>query len=400
MVPILDVTIYSHLQEVAQSIIDKSSSYCVTGSTTINSMEYIRQNILRGELGGFCSVATVLAGIICAGMMLKYSHDYLEGHGITLWELIRPLFIFVLIINFNSFVVTPIHSICNIFTRSVERQCYVSWGEFMKTYINVTTAAMYSTMNNTASNIADAWKADESDEDRQIDKEIEEQYGGDLLAALRDEGFNERHPQPSVWEQFGNGLGHIGKGLLGTLGGVIGGTFDMAGTALLSFINGLLFLAMKILLMCQQIYCYVYLIILSLIGPFAFAIGIVPAFRSTIPGWIARYIQVASWIPIGFIVLHINLEIMKFLTVFTSEYSIGGKYVVLVAGIVCVASVSAVPKIAAYIIESTGLNDAHGNVNAYMRSGARAVSGAVKSSGSSAGKAAVLTAARKATIKV
>lgn len=398
MVPILDVTIYSHLQEVAQSIIDKSSSYCVTGSTTINSMEYIRQNILRGELGGFCSVATVLAGIICAGMMLKYSHDYLEGHGITLWELIRPLFIFVLIINFNSFVVTPIHSICNIFTRSVERQCYVSWGDFMKTYINVTSAAMYSTMKNTVNNIADAWK--HSDEEDQMWNEIEEQYGGDMFAAFRDEAFNERHPAGSIWEQLGEGFSYVGKGLLGTLGGVIGGTFDMAGTALLSLINGVLFLAMKILLMCQQIYCYVYLIILSLIGPFAFAIGIVPAFRSTIPGWIARYIQVASWIPIGFIVLHINLEIMKFLTVFTSEYSIGGKYVVLVAGIVCVASVSAVPKIAAYIIESTGLNDAHGNVNAYMRSGARAASGAVKSSGSSAGKAAVLTAARKATIKV
>lgn len=398
MVPILDVTIYSHLQEVAQSIIDKSSSYCVTGSTTINSMEYIRQNILRGELGGFCSVAAVLAGIICAGMMLKYSHDYLEGHGITLWELIRPLFIFVLIINFNSFVVTPIHSICNIFTRSVERQCYVSWGEFMKTYVNATNAAMVATMNNALNTISDAWK--HSDEEEQEINEILEQYDGDMFAAFRDEAFNERHPAGSIWEQLGNGFSYVGKGLAGTFKGIVVGTFDMVGTGLLSLINGLLFLAMKILLMCQQIYCYVYLIILSLIGPFAFAIGIVPAFRSTIPGWIARYIQVASWIPIGFIILHINLEIMKFLTVFTSEYSIGGKYVVLVSGIVSVASVSAVPKIAAYIIDSTGLNDAHGNVNAYMRSGARAASGAVKSSGSSAGKAAVLTAARKATIKV
>lgn len=398
MVPILDVTIYSHLQEVAQSIIDKSSSYCVTGSTTINSMEFIRQNILRGELGGFCSVAAVLAGIICAGMMLKYSHDYLEGHGITLWELIRPLFIFVLIINFNSFVVTPIHSICNIFTRSVERQCYVSWGEFMKTYVNVTTSAMIATMNNAVNTISDAWK--HSDEEEQEINEILEQYDGDMFAAFRDEAFNERHPAGSIWEQLGKGFSYVGKGLAGTFKGIVVGTFDMVGTGLLSLINGLLFLAMKILLMCQQIYCYVYLIILSLIGPFAFAIGIVPAFRSTIPGWIARYIQVASWIPIGFIILHINLEIMKFLTVFTSEYSIGGKYVVLVAGIVSVASVSAVPKIAAYIIDSTGLNDAHGNVNAYMRSGARAASGAVKSSGSSAGKAAVLTAARKATIKV
>lgn len=397
MVPILDVTIYSHLQEVAQSIIDKSSSYCVTGSTTINSMEYIRQNILRGELGGFCSVAAVLAGIICAGMMLKYSHDYLEGHGITLWELIRPLFIFVLIINFNSFVVTPIHSICNIFTRSVERQCYVSWGEFMMTYVNATNAAMVATMNNALNTISDAWK--HSDEEEQEINEILEQYDGDMFAAFRDEAFNERHPAGSIWEQLGNGFSYVGKGLAGTFKGIVVGTFDMVGTGLLSLINGLLFLAMKILLMCQQIYCYVYLIILSLIGPFAFAIGIVPAFRSTIPGWIARYIQVASWIPIGFIILHINLEIMKFLTVFTSEYSIGGKYVVLVAGIVSVASVSAVPKIAAYIIDSTGLNDAHGNVNAYMRSGARAASGAVKSSGSSAGKAAVLTAARKATTK-
>ncbi len=42
-----------------------------------------------------------------------------------------------------------------------------------------------------------------------------------------------------------------------------------------------------------------YLIVLSILGPIAFAIGIYDGFQSTITGWISRYISVYLWLPVS-----------------------------------------------------------------------------------------------------
>ena len=110
----------------------------------------------------------------------------------------------------------------------------------------------------------------------------------------------------------------------------------------------------------QQVYCYVYLTILTLLGPFAFALAIIPSFSHSIASWVARYVQVAFWIPVGQLVMYINVYLVNnLMDAFGQAYQLGQQWVIVAMSIVAILNISAVPKISAYIIESTGANDAH-----------------------------------------
>jgi hypothetical protein len=78
---------------------------------------------------------------------------------------------------------------------------------------------------------------------------------------------------------------------------------------------------------------------------------------------VARYIQVAFWIPVGQLVMFINYQVLLQMASFDAAYQFGKGWVCLACTIVAILNILAVPKIAAYVIDSTGANDAHGNVN-------------------------------------
>ena len=103
-----------------------------------------------------------------------------------------------------------------------------------------------------------------------------------------------------------------------------------------------------------------YLTILTLLGPFAFALAIIPSFSHSIASWVARYVQVAFWIPVGQLVMYINVYLVNnLMDAFGQAYQLGQQWVIVAMSIVAILNISAVPKISAYIIESTGANDAH-----------------------------------------
>ena len=52
----------------------------------------------------------------------------------------------------------------------------------------------------------------------------------------------------------------------------------------------------------------VYLIILGLIGPFVFALALLPGFMGNIGTWFARYIQISFWVPMAAIVDFVNFK--------------------------------------------------------------------------------------------
>ncbi|MBO6221671.1 MAG: hypothetical protein J6N46_07025, partial [Bacteroidales bacterium] len=125
-------------------------------------------------------------------------------------------------------------------------------------------------------------------------------------------------------------------------------------------INSILMFVMTLFVFGQQVYCYVYLTLLTLLGPFAFALAIVPSFSHSIASWVARYVQVAFWIPIGQLVMYINVYLVnRLMDAFGQAYQLGQQWVIVAMSIVAIMNIAAVPKIAAYVIESTGANDAH-----------------------------------------
>ena len=63
---------------------------------------------------------------------------------------------------------------------------------------------------------------------------------------------------------------------------------------------------------------------------------------------------------IGQLVMYINVYLVnRLMDAFGQAYQLGQQWVIVAMSIVAIMNVAAVPKIAAYIIESTGANDAH-----------------------------------------
>lgn len=323
-------------------------------SGVLGTLNDMRGQIVGAKLAAMGSLAAVIGGLLCAFVLLKTAHDYIEGQGITVWTVIKPFVILLCICNFNTFVAGPIHSLCNIFTDGMCRQTSVTAGEYARQFGNYIIAqSNLSTIRLTESY-----------------HDMVRQSGGEAGLAEQQEA-----------EGIGRKIGRwFKKGLDGIINAGLAfakvGLTRVEDCLLLPFtvvVNTILIFIMKLILFGQQVYCYVYLTILTLLGPFAFAFGILPSFAQSIDNWISRYVQVAFWIPVGQLVMFINYAILGAMGDVANLYAFGSGWTLAACTFVAVLNVTAVPKISAYVIGSTGANDAHRNVNAAGRTAGQAV---------------------------
>lgn len=324
----------------------------------IGILNGMRSEIVNSRLAAMGSLAAIMGGILAAFVLLKLAHDYIEGQGLTLWSVLRPFVILLCICNFNTFVANPIHGLCNIFTNGMMRQTSVSAAEYTKAFSNyvVANSRMESTRN----------------------IEAVHQYAEDIGASNSAE-LQSRQQQTG--SKFGQWLGSAWKGITsGLLAVAKVGLSRMENVFLMpltTVLNVLLVFVMKLLMFGQQCYCYVYLTIMTLLGPFAFAMAILPSFSHTISSWIARYVQVAFWIPVGQLCMFINYSVLTRMGEAANLYQFGSGWILSACTVVCILNITAVPKIAAYVVDSTGANDAHGNVNAVVKGSSMRVGHAV-----------------------
>ena len=118
------------------------------------------------------------------------------------------------------------------------------------------------------------------------------------------------------------------------------------------------------------IFSKIYLLVLAFIGPFVFSISIIPTFHQGIGQWVARYIQISFWYPILQI---INLVYTQFVS-HIPDMMAGAEsmdtlmamntmstLLLLFVSIAVIFMYFSVPKVAAWLIQSTGSNNAHNN---------------------------------------
>jgi hypothetical protein len=149
--------------------------------------------------------------------------------------------------------------------------------------------------------------------------------------------------------------------------------FSIKSMSVAGLIGGILFTLVKVLLFAQQILCCLYMTLNGIFGPFVMAISIIPGYEGGMKGWIARYLQVALWVPIGYIILGLSLLFVEGFVSLARQgvMGLGVEWTMIVLQAVTLAAVASVPKIAGWWIESTGANDAHGSVTNPMRMMAR-----------------------------
>ena len=303
-------------------------------SNTIGYLEGLRANIVAAKLGAFTALASLLAAILAACVLLKIAHDYMEGQGVTLWTLVRPLVLLVLVCNFNTFVATPVHGLCNIFTKSMTTNVDISFDQ----YKSMLGKGMMESFNHGWQKTQQA--VDQTLRDLEAETPVAEEKSWVARAATRVKDV----------------LGGVFCGLMNVKMSIENFVYLGLATLLISF----LILLAKIVIFSQQVSCYIYLMLLMLLGPFSFALAILPSFSNSIGSWLAKYIQTCLWIPMGQLVLFINYQLMlTFLNQADDAYGFGMQWIAVACSIVCIFNVLSVPKICNYVIDSTGANGAH-----------------------------------------
>ena len=300
------------------------------------TLDQIRAAVISGELGAVMSISAILAAMMAAAVILKISSDYIQGQGVGIWQLVRPLVLLALVCQFNTLVLSPLNSLVNLFTRDLAATVNISTKEYISQWSsNMTYVEAYNL---------------KSIDDKQT-------------AALEELEKSSRSGIGKFFTKIWEGLKKFCRDLL-----------SVTSFTVEAIVSAALFFIVKMLLFAQQILCALYLTIAGLIGPLVFDLAIVSGYAQGIKAWIARYIQIAMWVPIGYIIMYINLQIGNVFmrnVVDAGGASLSTGWFMVVLQVVALVSVASVPKIAAWVIESTGANDAHGSVSQPMRTVAR-----------------------------
>ena len=298
------------------------------------TLETIRDTVLSGKIEALSSTAAILAAILAAATLLKLSKDYIQGQPLDIWDMLRPIVLLTLVCLFRPLVLDPLDSIVNVFTRDAADAVSISTGEYIRQWgENVAKMDVYTVQNS----MHDAAKE---------------------IAEIADDK---------------SGIGRFFSTAWIAIKKVVMHRLHLISMGLGTVIGAVLFMFVKILLFIQQILCNTYLMMNSLLGPFIMALSILPGYETGLKNWVARYIQIAMWIPIGYFVMYINLQVGNaFCTLAAAgQTGLAMDWFMIALQIVALVSVASVPKMAAWVIESTGANDAHSALSQPARQMAR-----------------------------
>ena len=91
--------------------------------TTLGGIWGLFQNeneaIVDGNLSSIQALAVILAAMLAAFSLIRTSVDYVHGDGRFGWQLMRPITILLLVMNFST-VCSAMDGVVNIFTRDLQ----------------------------------------------------------------------------------------------------------------------------------------------------------------------------------------------------------------------------------------------------------------------------------------
>lgn len=305
----------------------------ITALTIWNTLDNVKHSIFNEHMEGMMHVSIAIAGILAGLTILKNYNGFVKGDGLDAFLILKPVMLLILIANFHTLVMTPLDSLVSIFIRGVTETCSVTNEEYLMTWKeNMETMAMTD-----------------------ITKNIEAYH--ESIAEFESDSRIARFFK-TIWE----GLKRSVMSMM-----------NLNSLKTGALIGGLLYIVAKVLLFMQHVICYFYQIFIGMVGPVIFATSVWPGYEAGIKRWFARYIQLSCWIPAGFLVMLIGLEITSAFAnaSLAGETGLSVTWFMILLHIVALVMISAVPKLATYWIESRGGNDAHGSVTQPARNIAR-----------------------------
>lgn len=343
--------------------------YFPVAVSTLDTLESLRSSVVASKLAGMSALAATIAGLLAGVTLLRMSHDYVSGRGLTFWELVRPFVLLLLVARFNTFVATPLHSIVNIGSNGISN--LVS-GEEQRFY-EVLGTAVNSTFKNSAASLGETvgesiddyenGGTDDGSTWSKVESFFRKGVGAVMSTATDAIGVMLSQSLDRVRSVFGNIFKWFFKGPIEAICIKAGISFDsenFINYPLISTMSLLLCFFLKFIVLGLHCQCYIFLILLSLLGPFSFALAIIPSYKHQVNSWIARYISIALWIPVSKIVMFVSYSLLKNMAAVELGLTGGTSWILIVCLIVVIRCLMKVPAMSSYIIDSAGAGAAEG----------------------------------------
>lgn len=118
----------------------------------------------------------------------------------------------------------------------------------------------------------------------------------------------------------------------------------------LAWILELLFAAASVILDVLRTF---YLVVLSLLGPIAFAISVFDGFQSTLTQWLTKYVSIYLWLPISdlFSAIIARLQILSL-----QQDTTSGTAVTLIFMVIGICGYMCIPSISTWIVQTGGIS--------------------------------------------
>ena len=285
-----------------------------SGTGVWGALREVTGEIVDRQLGSFQSLAVILAAMLAALSLVRTASDYVgDGGGKAGWSLVRPVAILIVVMNF-PLVCSAFDSVVNIFTRDIAEASDASLSE-----LNGVVADAFSSLKDSGLNAAKA--ADE----------LAESEGWSFWRKLK-EGFR-------------------------IAAGAYFKTAQVSTLTVLTFAGRLL---TELVFFVFEILAALYIAILRLLGPFALALAVNGEWKGGVASWCARYIQISLWVPVGYVVICLLTGFYRAVCQLLIGGGLEGGIFVIGLGLTAatVAAIMAIPKIASWVISSSGSGNA------------------------------------------
>lgn len=307
----------------------------------------LKEEIFLGDHSGLftlaCSVACIAAGFALIALFNQVTNDPWGRFDVK--GMLRIFTVLLIVCNFHTVVLLPFDYLTSLVAKGVTAS------------VNSDPASLHSKVNQAYASVENVIKEktmrgqfEEMVESSSSQTSLDNGAVGNSNSVFESnvETSIDGGEEPGFWEK-------VWGAIKGGVQDAMGFPYKAISNVLSWLISCLVDLTRFVLMLVSGMY----LIVLGILGPFVFALSIIPDFKGGIAGWIARYIQISFWVPICSIIDYINFHLKdELLDVFAgnnmAEQMVFPTVFLIFLDIATVAMLLGVPKISAWVIASDG----------------------------------------------
>jgi len=324
-------------------------------------LQQIKLSIFTGDHSAIYSMACAVACIAASFSLITWYNKMLNDPfgRLDMRAIIRTLIVLFLTCNFYSFVLVPFDGVTHMVTKAVSAS------------VDQDTSGLCGKVNEVYSSIEERSKKETLT--GQFEEEMERNSSNTMVESLSFETSAVAESLAEAAIQDGKRPGFFKRlwaGVKGFVSGKVGSVLNNVGNIISALLSIIVKLVQYILLAVSSIY----LIILGLIGPFVFALSLMPGFQNNITVWIARYIQISFWCPMAALIDYVNFKLkdamMAAFWTAPNVAQLGVPLHLIVMDAVTLICLLAVPQMASWIISGSGASDVNRGIATTAQKGA------------------------------